>query len=197
MGPVRATTYRGQQLVRPDGAGPGPGDDLKPRGRAAIELDHGYRGSGYVFGAFIPATGEAMTHWYCKRKLVNWLEFLVKVEEWIPSHIERILAVLDNLPIHHHKEVLLFMAAFPRWEFVFIPTYAGYLNLIEPWWRTLRSIALNGLRFENVPELIAAIERGTAYWNDHRHPYVYGKNRRRKTPRKPAVAELPGHRLAG
>lgn len=195
MGPVRATTYRGQQLVRPYAAGPGPGDDRKPRGRAAIELDHGYRGSGYVFGALIPATGEALTAWYRKRRLEDWFDFLVKVELWVPRHITRIYAVLDNLPIHHHKEVLLFLAAFPRWEFVFIPRYAGYLNLIEPWWRTLRSIALNGRRFENVDELKDAIARGTAYWNAHRHAYIYGRQRRRKTPRKPGVASLPGHRL--
>jgi hypothetical protein len=28
--------------------------------------------------------------------------------------------------------VLLFAAAHPRWEFVFQPKYAAYLNLIEP-----------------------------------------------------------------
>jgi hypothetical protein len=36
----------------------------------------------------------------------------------------------------------------PRWEFVFQPTYAAYLNLIEPWWKVLRSLALKGRRFE-------------------------------------------------
>lgn len=195
MGPVKATTYPGQKLVRPWEAGPGPGDDRKPRGRSVIELDHGYRGSGYVFGAFVPATGAAYTCWKQKRRLEDWLDFLVQVELWIPARIERIYAVLDNLPIHHHLEVLLFATVFPRWEFVFIPRYAGYLNLIEPWWRTLRSIALNGRRFENVPELIEALKEGTAYWNAHKHPYKPGTHRRRKTPRKPGIARLPGHRL--
>lgn len=195
MGPVRATTYRGSGVVRPAQSGPGPGDSLKPRGRSVIELDYGYRGSGFIFGAFIPATGAVLTASYSKRRVKDWLDFLVKVELWIPPDVKRILAVLDNYGTHHHRDVLLFMAAFPRWEFVFIPRYAGYLNLIEPWWKTLRSIALQGRRFENFSEVITAIERGTAYWNDHRHPYVFGRGRRRKTPRKPGIASLPGHRL--
>src|SRR2546429_6775661 len=31
-----------------------------------------------------------------------------------------------------------FMIHHPRWEFVYQPTYAAYLNLIEPWWKVLR-----------------------------------------------------------
>ena len=38
----------------------------------------------------------------------------------------------------------------PRWEFVFQPKYAAYLNLIEPWWKVLRSLALKGRRFDDV-----------------------------------------------
>ena len=196
MGPIKATTYPGQSVVRPHEAGPGPGDHLIPRGRSVIELDYGYRGSCYVFGAFIPKTGEAFTADYTKRQRVqDWLDFLLRVERWLPAEFTRVLAILDNANTHHHRDVLLFMAVFPRWEFVFIPRYAGYLNLIEPWWATLRSLALEGKRFENVDELLIAIERGTRYWNEHKHPYVFGKARRRKTPRKPGVARLPGHRL--
>jgi transposase len=58
------------------------------------------------------------------------------VEEWIPKDVERVYAVLDNLTMHRAVDVLLFNLAYPRWEFVFQPTYAAYLNLIEPWWKT-------------------------------------------------------------
>ena len=49
--------------------------------------------------------------------------------------------------------VLLFMLAHPRWEMVFQPKYAAYLNLIEPWWKVLRSLALKGRRFETWDEV--------------------------------------------
>jgi len=43
---------------------------------------------------------------------------------------------------HRATDVLLFCLAHPRWEFVFQPVYAAYLNLIEPWWKVLKSLAL-------------------------------------------------------
>ena len=59
-------------------------------------------------------------------------------------------AILDNLSAHRATDVLLFALAHPRWEFVFQPKYAAYLNLIEPWWKVLRSLALKGRRFETL-----------------------------------------------
>ncbi len=55
---------------------------------------------------------------------------------------ERIYAIMDNLEMHHCRDLLLFMIHHPRWEFVYQPTCAAYLNLIEPWWKILRSLAL-------------------------------------------------------
>ncbi len=57
--------------------------------------------------------------------------------------------ILDNLNVHRAPDVLLFAARHPRWEFVYQPTYAAWLNLIEPWWKTLRARALSGRRFES------------------------------------------------
>ncbi|RYZ15708.1 MAG: hypothetical protein EOO70_06190 [Myxococcaceae bacterium] len=195
MGPVYAESHPGQRLVRPPQAGPGSGDDQRPRGRATIELDYGYRGSTYVYGAFTPGTGRTLTACYSGKRVCHWLDFLERTDAWIDPGIERVLAIVDNLATHRHDDVLYFMLTHPRWEFVFIPRYAGYLNLIEPWWKTLRSLALAGRRLENVDELKEAVERATSYWNDHKHPYLFGRARRRKTPRKPGIAGLPGHRL--
>ena len=98
--------------------------------------------------------------------------------------MERVYAVLDNLNIHSAPDVLLFGLLHPRWEFVFQPKYAAYLNLIEPWWKVLRSLALKGRRFEAWAEIEEAVERATAYWNDHRHPFVWGRRRRHRQSRR-------------
>ncbi len=114
-----------------------------------------------------------------------------QVEEWIPKDVERVYAVLDNLSMHRAVDVLLFNLAYPRWEFVFQPTYAAYLNLIEPWWKTLKSLALKGRRFETWQEIEEAVRSATAYWNAHKHPYVWGRRRRHQPRRKPGIAQLP------
>jgi hypothetical protein len=54
------------------------------------------------------------------------------VGRWIPRTAERVYAILDNLRSHRTTDVLLFRLAHPRWEMVFQPKYAAYLNLIEP-----------------------------------------------------------------
>ena len=118
------------------------------------------------------------------------MDFLEKVESWVPVEAERVYAILDNLNVHRATDVLLFSLAHPRWEFVFQPKYAAYLNLIEPWWKTLRSLALKGRRFESWEKVCQAIREATAYWNAHRHPFVWGRRRRHQTRRRPGIAQL-------
>lgn len=194
MGPESAKSFAGQEVVH---VAPSPvGDDHNdikplPAGRAKQEIDYGRRGRGYVFGAFRPATGEAFTSPYTRRTTANWIDFLTHVEQWIPVSHERICAIVDNLSTHHATDVLLFCLAHPRWEFVFQPKYAAYLNLIEPWWKILRSLALKGRRFETWQDICNAVTAATEYWNQHRHPFVWGRRRRHHPSRSPGIALVP------
>lgn len=184
MGPVSAKSYAGQQVVRPQ-----PQEQpLKPAERARQEIDYGRRGKGYIFGAFRPVTGEAFTRDYLRRTAANWVDFLAQVDEWIPAEVERVYAIVDNLAAHRTPDVLLFSLHHPRWEFVFQPKYAAYLNLIEPWWKVLRSLALKGRRFETWEEVAEAVKAATEYWNSHRHPFIWGRRRRHTSRRQPGIA---------
>ncbi len=184
MGPTAAKSYPGQQVVHAT-------DGQQPAERARQAADYGRRGKGYVFGAFQPGSGAALTETYASRSAVNFADFLEKVDRWLPADVEWIYAILDNLSAHRATDVLLFALAHPRWEFVFQPKYAAYLNLIEPWWKVLRSLALQGRRFETWDELRQAIRDATAYWNAHRHPFVWGHRRRHQPRRTSGVGLVP------
>jgi transposase len=202
MGPESAKSFPGPQLVRVAATAE------QPAQRATVEVDYGRRGAGYIFGAFRPHTGEAFTQPYTSRSTANWVAFLEQVEAWLPADAPQVYAILDNLSTHRATDVLLFALAHPRWEFVFQPTKAAYLNLIEPWWKILRSLALKGRRFETWTEVCQAVEAATAYWNKHRHPFKWGERRRhrrrsvttapirtfwnhRPSVRQPGIAVLP------
>jgi DDE superfamily endonuclease len=185
MGPEAAKSFPGTEVIDP-----APKAD-RPAGRARQAADYGRRGKGYVFGAFRPATGAAFTHPYPARTGENWIDFLERVERWLPADVTRVYAVLDNLAAHRSSDVLLFSLAYPRWEFVFQPVAAAYLNLIEPWWKVLRSLALKGRRFESWEEICRAVERATGYWNAHRHPFVWGRRRRHRPRRASGFATPP------
>jgi hypothetical protein len=184
MGPDGAKSFPGRRLVRQT-AGPAR------RARATQEVDDGRRGRGYVFGAFVPATGEACTLSYPGRTIANWLNFLDRVDAWLPAKPASVYAILDNLSTHRALDVLLWALTHPRWAFVFQPTHAADLNLIEPWWKILRSLALKGRRFANWEEVRWAVEAATAYWNAHRHPFRWGQPRSRRAGRPPGVARVP------
>ena len=100
-------------------------------------------------------------------------------------------AIMDNLSTHRAPDVLLFALTHPRWAFVFQPKDAAYLNLIEPWWRILRSLALQGRRFVTWEDLSQAVARATAFWNTHRHPFLWGRRRRQAPRRSPGLGLLP------
>ncbi len=174
MGPVSAKSYPGQEAIKVT---------VRPAQRAKQEIDYGRRDMGYVYGALWETTGDCWTQCYPQRAKKYFLDFLCLVDEQVPAEVERIYAIMDNLEMHHCHDLLLFMIHHERWEFVYQPTYAAYLNLIEPWWKVLRSLALKGRRFETWNEVVAAVEAATAYWNAHKHPFVWGRRRRHQPPR--------------
>jgi len=191
MGPTVPKTFPGMRVVRDD-PGVEPDGTRRPAGRAKREVESGKRQrGGYVFGAFRPATGEAFTHCYGRRDGANWVDFLERVEGWVPADVGRVYAVLDNLVTHRTTDVLLFAPWHPRWEFVFQPRYAAYLNPIEPWWKALKSLALKGRVFKTWDEVCEAVGAATGYWNGHRHPFVWGRRRRHRPRRRPGVARVP------
>lgn len=182
MGPEGVKSFPGGRVVRADSG-------EARRARAPQEVDYGRRGRGYVFGAFRPATGEAFTATYPGRTIAHWVDFLERVEGWVDPEARHVYAVLDNLSRHRAVDVLLWALVHPRWEFVFQPTYAAYL--IEPWWKILRSLALKGRRFETWDEVCHAVTAATAYWNGHRHPFVWGHSKHRTSARPAGIAHPP------
>jgi DDE superfamily endonuclease len=190
MGPESAKSTLGPRLVRAQ-AQDQAGGAGRPAERAPQEADDGRRGKGDRFGALRPATGEVFTTPYERRTAANRADFLAHVEAWLPTSGDPVDAIVDHVRAHRATDVLLFSLTHPRWEFVSQPKYAAYLNLIAPWWKVLRSLARKGRRFETWAEVCQAVEAATASWNQHRHPFVWGRRRRHRPRRKPGIAALP------
>lgn len=71
------------------------------------------------------------------------IQFYQQLDQRYPD-AEEIYLVEDNWSIHQHPEVLAALAALPRLEVVWLPTYAPWLNPIEKLWRWLRQTVLHG-----------------------------------------------------
>jgi hypothetical protein len=160
LGPVSAKTYPGEVWT----CGPG---------RATFTPDDGRRGSVWVLGACEPATGLATTLCSPQRDSASFIQVLEQVLQTYPARAWGLIA--DNLSTHLSRETQTALIAWPEVTVLFIAKYACWLNLIEPWWQPRRSLALKGRRFEDVDAIIEAVVQGTAYWNQHRYPYVWKK----------------------
>lgn len=141
--------------------------------RLPIEADYGRRGKVWTLGAFEPRSGQALTWCANGRTSANFIAFLDQiVATWTEAEI---VLILDNLSTHKTLDVLLWALAHPHVRFLFQPTYAPWLNLIEPWWKTLRSLALKGRCFHDAAAIASAIQQATDYWNQHRRPFLWRK----------------------
>jgi transposase len=126
-----------------------------------------------VHGAFEPATGQATIFTSSGRDSASHIQLVEKVMIEFPA--DRWLLIEDNLVIHTSREVRLALASRTEIQIQFLPKYACWLNLIEPWWKQLKSLALKGRRFEDLAQLNQALYEGLVYWNGHRHPYIWKK----------------------
>jgi hypothetical protein len=161
MGPLGVRTYAGAQWA--------PAHD-----RPQVAPDYGgHDHKLWVFGALEPLTGWVMTHTDLRRTRREFITFLDRVTQVWPEG--DLVLILDNLSVHKTLDVQLWALAHQRVRFLFQPTYSPWLNLIEPWWRTLRNLALKGRSFTQTKQMALAIQHGTAYWLAHRHPYVWRK----------------------
>jgi transposase len=131
------------------------------------------RGKVWVYGAMEPATGEVLTASRQGRSSQEMLEFLDSVDQHWPQGTVHV--ILDNLSSHKTLYVLLWVWGHRRFALHFQPTYAPWLNLMEPWWKKLKHLALDGSAYTCPSHLGEAIAAATAYWNSHKHPYSWKK----------------------
>ena len=188
MRPVRCTRVICLDELGPLAVKTYPGAEWKGgTQRATFEPDYGRRGKLWVHGAFEPATGQGTLVLSDTRDSASHIRLLEQVMLQFPA--DRWLLIEDNLSTHTSREVRMALLAWPEIQVQFLPKYACWLNLIEPWWKQIRSLALKGRRFETLDELVAVLEAALVYWNEHKHPYRW-----KKLPQEQPLILLGGFR---
>ena len=80
--------------------------------------------------------------------------------------------VLDNLKVHSSTEVRDYLSTIPgRFEFIFTPKHASWLNLVESFFSKMTKQLLRGIRVKTKDELIQRIYK---YFDEiNETPVVY------------------------
>ena len=101
----------------------------------------------------------------------DYIEFLKKLDAKYPQG-DKIRLVLDNLKVHSSVAVHEYLATIPgRFEFVFTPKHASWLNLVEGFFSKMTKQMLRGIRVKTKDELVTRIYK---YFDEiNETPVVY------------------------
>ena len=149
-------------------------DDLMPNeSNGVIKRDYEYRCLGTIsLSAGIDLqTGKAIPLVKDTHNSDDYIEFLKVLDSRYPKE-DKIRLVLDNLRVHRSEKVQKYISSVPgRFEFVFTPRHASWLNLIEGFFSKMTKQMLKGIRVGTKDELVTRIYK---YFEEiNAEPVVY------------------------
>ena len=139
-----------------------------------VRRDYEYvrRGTLSLLAGIDLLTGEAIPLISKTHKSSDFIEFLKILDAKYPEG-DTIQLILDNHSAHKSKETQQYLATLPedRFVFVFTPTHASWLNMIESFFSKMTKQMLKGIRVSSTDELSERIYR---YFDEiNADPVVY------------------------
>ncbi len=152
---------------------PVSGRSWRPSRRPERQRATYHRLGAYQYLAFMDLRSGVVDGIFRKRK-TRWevLESLRLMRSLYPEGT--LYVVMDNLRTHKTREVREWCAAHGV-ERVFTPTYSSWLNLIEPYFRSLRRVAIENSDYQTKEELETATLAGVGFLNEISTPYHWKK----------------------
>jgi putative transposase len=146
-----------------------------PMGLGYVEgVTHDYvrHGTTTLFAALDIATGAVFTECKPRHRHQEFLAFLRKLDECIPSEID-VHLIVDNYGTHKHSKVRTWLAQRPRYQIHYTPTYSSWLNQVERWFALITQRAIRRGSFRSVKELVEKIDSFVQHYNRSHRPFVW------------------------
>jgi putative transposase len=146
-----------------------------PLGLGYVEgVTHDYvrHGTTTLFAALDIASGQVLTKCKTRHRHQEFLQFLRHIDENVPEDLD-IHLVVDNYATHKHERVRRWLAARPRYQVHYTPTYSSWLNQVEIWFNIITQRAIRRGTFRSVKELVAKIESFVAHYNTKSRPFMW------------------------
>jgi transposase len=147
---------------------------VRPGHLQGASFDYVRHGTTTLFAALEVATGKVTEACTARHRHQEFLAFLRQVARAYPRR--ELHVVVDNLSTHSHPAVRAWLERHRRVQLHFTPTSRSWLNLVEAFFSILTRQALRRGNFPTVADLVAAIERFIAAWNDRCTPFTWTKD---------------------
>jgi putative transposase len=148
---------------------------LLPMGLGYVEgVTHDYvrHGTTTLFAALDIASGQVLTRCKRRHRHQEYLDFLKEIDANVPQDLD-IHLVVDNYCTHKHSKIKRWLAAHPRYQVHYTPTYASWLNQVEIWFNLITQRAIRRGTFRSVKELISKIDQFVQHYNLNTRPFVW------------------------
>lgn len=157
--------------------------NLQPRTRKAptlptrpdqptrVEHEYERKGSLNLIAGLDTRTGKVWGITRSRKRQVEFLEFLEETDRVYDAQIKVIHLVLDNVPMHHGRQVRRWLEKHPRFVLHYPPVHCSWMNQIEQWFSLLARKRLKIADFASQAELERALLRFIQEWNAYAHPF--------------------------
>jgi transposase len=148
-----------------------PTRPARPNRPVRVEHEYARKGALHLFAAFDTRTGQAYGECFSRKRQVEYLTFLEQLDAAIRPTITTIHLLVDNVSVHHGKQVRRWLARHPRFVPHFTPVHCSWMNPVEQWFSILRRKRLRAPNFADVPALARALRQFIREWNEVAHPF--------------------------
>jgi len=148
-------------------------DTLPAPGRPARrDSEYLRNGTTNLFAALEVRSGQVSGMTSQTRNRFDFLAFLDQLDSEIPDD-QRIIAILDNLSTHKTQEVSDWLAKHPRWQLVFTPKHASWLNQVEIFFSILARRLLKHGAFTSPDDLATQMLTFVEHYNLTATPFAW------------------------
>lgn len=148
---------------------------LLPMGVGYVEgVTHDYlrHGTTTLFAALDIDSGTVISQCRQRHRHQEYLDFLRHIDAQVPSALH-VHIIADNYVTHKHPSVRRWLAARPRFQVHFTPTYSSWLNQVEIWFNRITQQAIRRGTFSSVKELVHRIDRFVKAYNATAQPFKW------------------------
>jgi transposase len=148
-----------------------PTRPAQPGRPVLVEHEYERQGALNLFAGFDTRTGKVYAHTAERKRQVEFIAFLEKMDREVPATTTTIHVVLDNLRMHKGKKVQAWLKEHPRFVFHHPPVHCSWMNQVEQWFGILQRKRLALADFADKAALTEQLLAFVTYWNEHAHPF--------------------------
>jgi len=137
--------------------------------------DYVRNGTTSLFAAFNTGDGTVISSLHRRHRSIEFKKFLAKIDAEVPADLA-VHLICDNYGTHKTPAVKTWLAAHPRFQMHFTPTYSSWLNQVERLFAFVEDDLLRRSHHNSVQQLESDIRGWINDWNTHPKPFIWTKS---------------------